>query len=284
MNALKYGYIVAGCCIMAACHNNENKQTAVPAAPAKPVLQAPFRYHKFIEVAPGLDFDVFSWGRGPAGSAAYMILRSDSTGKKYTTTTGDVDGKLVDAFNTDLDTDGNPEIFVQSQTADSTGYDKIEVYEYNDDNARKLDFPKLTSKQKRGYHGGDNFEVKDNKLIRTYTIYDGDNANAKPTGEKRTLQYSFHSNSFSAQQISTDSTVTTAASGKTSSETATPKAEAPAQQTTEKHISRHSHHESRHETRRERRQDSRHHKTEERHRSSSSRHQESSKKRRRHRR
>ncbi len=195
------------CAAAAACRQPISSKPAATAAGNKPpAIMQPFRYHKIIEVAPGQDYDVFSWGRGPAATAAYLILHSDSTGKKYTTTTGDVDGKIVDVFNTDLDTDGNPEIFVQSQTADSTGYDKVEVYEYNQDNVRKLDFPKLTSRQKRGYHGGDDFTVKNNQLLRTYTIYDGDNAAAKPTAEKRTLAYSFHNNDFSVKQLSTDST------------------------------------------------------------------------------
>jgi hypothetical protein len=267
MKALNYWCLLAGCCIAAGCHNAETAKTVAAVVNPKSTLPQPFRYHKLIEVAPGMDYDVLSWGRGPAESSAYMILRSDSAGKKYAATNGDLDGKLVDAFNTDLDTDGNPEIFVQSQSADSTHYEKIDVYEFNGDNAHKLDFPKLTSSQKKGYHGGDDFSVKENKLIRTYPIYDGDNAAAKPTGQKRTLEYSFHSNDFSVKQISTDST-TTATKPQPSAE---PAKAVEQSAKTEKHSSKHhSHHESHHE--------SRHHHESERKHHSTSRHHESGRK------
>ncbi|WP_299288863.1 hypothetical protein, partial [uncultured Mucilaginibacter sp.] len=79
--------ILAGC-------NSSNQQPAVQkiVTTAKPGLMQPFRFHKTIEVSPDNIFDVFSWGRGSNKTGAYLILESDSTGAKYTTTTGDLDG------------------------------------------------------------------------------------------------------------------------------------------------------------------------------------------------
>jgi hypothetical protein len=225
MKAVYYLYGLACCWAVSSCKQAGDTKIATAATTsAKPVLPQPFRNHHVIEVAPGLDFDVLSWGRGSDSTGAYLILRSDSADKQYTTTTGDLDGKIVDVFNSDLDTDGNPELFIQSQTTDSTHYGKIDAYEFNEDRGRKLDFPKLSTKQKRGYRGEDSFVIKEGKLIRTYPVYDSENRNAKPTGQKRVLEYNYHGNDFSVKQISTDSTTTATAQPLAAPQTSKPAA------------------------------------------------------------
>jgi hypothetical protein len=42
--------------------------------------------------------------------------------------------------------------------------------------------------------------------MRQFPIYDGDGKDAKPTGQKRLLQYGLRDNEFTVKQISTDST------------------------------------------------------------------------------
>ncbi len=277
---MKFGYALPGlilCLAIAACrHDKDNSNKTARATLNKPAVMPPFRFHERIEVVPGIDYDVLSWGRGTDSLGAYMILCSDSVDRKYTTTNGDLDGAIKDVFNSDLDTDGNPEIFILSQTADSTHYGKVDAYEYNNDNARKLEFPKLSSRQKEGYHGGDSFVIKEDKIIRTYPVYDSDNRNAKLTGEKKILEYSYHGNSFSVKQLSTNST-TTATS--TSASTATVRPEPVArhsQQPNDAGNRRHQHHSESHS------RVSKHHEISKRR--SSAHHRESSKRRRRHRR
>lgn len=188
--------------VFSACNSNESKQQVQTSpASAKPVLTQPFRYHKTIEVSPGNTFDIFSWGRGSTEIGSLLILESDSSAMKYTTTTGDLDGAITDVYNTDMDMDGNPEILVQAKSKDSTIYTQIYAFEYRDNKAQKLDFPKLTSSQKKGYRGEDNFYIKEGVLMREFPIYDGNSADAKPTGEKRLLQYGLRSNSFTVKTI-----------------------------------------------------------------------------------
>lgn len=166
----------------------------------------PFRYHKLIEVSPGQDYDILNWGRGSTKTGAFMILHSDSAAAKYTTTTGDLDGSIVDVYNSDMDLDGNPEILIQTKGKDTIDYANIYAYEFGGEKARKLDFPKLTKSQKKGYRGEDNFYIKDGALIREFPIYDGNSAAAKPTGAKRQLQYGLRNNEFTVKQLSKDST------------------------------------------------------------------------------
>jgi len=207
MNNRFYLLILAACTIIAGCNNNDDKKTdTAPVVAKKPEIMQPFRFHKLIEVSPGNDFDVLSWGRGSQAVGSFLILHSDSTGMKYNTTTGDLDGSIVDVYNSDMDLDGNPEILIQAKATDTTNYAVIYAFEFTNNKANKLDFPKLTSSQRKGYRGNDNFYIKEGKFMREFPIYDGDSKDAKPTGAKRLLQYGLRNNEFTVQQISKDST------------------------------------------------------------------------------
>jgi len=197
--------------LITGCGSNDKPMSTTPSAPAKPVLMEPFRYHKMIEVSPGQDYDILSWGRGSSKVGAFEILHSDSAAAKFTTTTGDLDGAIVDVFNTDMDLDGNPEILIQTKGNDTLYYTHVFAFEFTNGKAEKLDFPKLTEKYKKGYRGNDNFYVKDGQLIREFPIYDGNGKDAKTTGAKRQLLYGLRNNSFTVKQLSKDSTNVTSA-------------------------------------------------------------------------
>jgi hypothetical protein len=207
MNNRFYLFLLIGCLIVAAgCTQNEKKVAQPPAIIKKADYVDPFRFHKLVEVSPGEDYDVLSWGRGSKSVGGFLILHSDSSGKKYTTTTGDLDGSIVDVYNSDMDLDGNPEILIQAKATDTANYATIYAFEFNNSKANKLDFPKLTNSQKKGYHGNDNFYIKEGKFMREFPIYDGDGKDAKPTEQKRVLEYGLRGNNFTVKQLSKDST------------------------------------------------------------------------------
>lgn len=219
----RYSIFMAGMGgLLFGCSHDAPKNLAAP-APAKPQLMAPFRYHKMIEVAPGQDFDVMSWGRGSTTTGSLLILHSDSAAKKFITTTGDIDGAITDVFNSDMDVDGNPELLIEAKAKDTVDYTTIYAYEFTDTKAQKLDFPKLTSSQKKGYRGADNFYMKDGKLIREFPVYDSDSSNAKQTPEKRILQYSLRNNSLTVKELSKDNTATTSGTTTAPATTEAPK-------------------------------------------------------------
>jgi hypothetical protein len=208
MSTRFYLFAWIGCLILASgCSNNDNKKVIQPpVVVTKPDFVEPFRFHKLIEVSPGQDYDVVSWGRGSSTIGSYLILHSDSAAKKYTTTTGDLDGAIVDVYNSDMDLDGNPEILIQAKSKDTTNYATIYAFEFNNGKASKLDFPKLTSAQRRGYRGNDNFYIKEGKFMREFPIYAGNGNDAKPTDQKRVLEYGLRNNNFTVTQLSKDST------------------------------------------------------------------------------
>ncbi|MDT3402589.1 hypothetical protein [Mucilaginibacter terrae] len=210
MNIKHCLYLLGFAAITAGCGSASDDKTAGAAAPvatAAPKLLAPFRYHKTVEVAPGLYYDVLGWGRGTDSVGAYQILRSDSAAAKYTTTTGDYDGRIMDVLNSDMDTDGNPEIFIHTQAVDSSHYAEVFAYEFNNDRARKLDFPRLTRSQRKGYQGNDNFFIKDGNLMREFDVYNEEDSLVKKPIQKRLIEYNLRGNSLSSNQISKDSTV-----------------------------------------------------------------------------
>lgn len=229
MNIKHCLYLLGFAAIMAGCSNSASDDksagAAAPVAAGAPKLLAPFRYHKTIEVAPGLYYDVLGWGRGTDSIGAFQILRSDSVAAKYTTTTGDYDGHIVDVLNSDMDTDGNPEIFIHTQAADSTHYAEVYAFEYKDDDSRRLDFPRLTRSQRKGYRGNDNFFIKDGNLMREFDVNDEEDTLAKKPIQKRLIEYNLRGNSLSSNQISKDST-----DNKQSSTTATAVADKPRQE------------------------------------------------------
>lgn len=201
-----YLFLLIGSVLVTGCSNDEKPVSVITPASDKPVIMDPFRYHKMIEVSPGQDYDILSWGRGAKGTSAFEILHSDSAAAKFTTTTGDLEGAIVDVYNSDMDLDGNPEILIQAKGKDTINFTHIYAFEFTDGKANKLDFPKLTKTQRQGYRGDDNFYIKEGILMREFPIYNGDTKTAKPTGQKRLLQYGLRNNTFTVKQLSKDST------------------------------------------------------------------------------
>lgn len=188
--------------ILTSCSNNESSKKVTSTPNKKKEIMEPFRFHKAIEVKPGLTLDVLSWGRGTESNGAYMILRSDSTHMKYKSTSGELDGKIVDAWNMDMDSDGNPELFIQAQGEGEGSHLNMYVYEYSDGgSAQELNFPSLKGSQKEGYKGQDSIYIKEGNLFRTFPVFDEGDSTNTPTAQKRTLIYKLRSNSF---QVSTE--------------------------------------------------------------------------------
>lgn len=186
--------------LWSACQEKKNENTVVPQESLKAKLPAPFRFHKAIEVKPGLTFDVFSWGRGVDSLGAYLILRSDSTHLKYRSVGGDLDGKIVDVWNMDMDSDGNPELFIQAKTPNS--HLKMYVYEFSDNgSSQELRFPDLSASSRKTYRGQDSVYIKDGRLLREFPLFEEADSVKKPTGQKKILEYKLRNNTFGVEEV-----------------------------------------------------------------------------------
>lgn len=186
---------------LTSCVPEEKNPVMIKKPEVKKIMQ-PFRFHKAIEVKPGLTLDIVSWGRGSNSVGGYLILRSDSTHLNYSSQAGELDGEIVDAWDMDLDSDGNPELYIQSKGKGEGSYLSMYIYEYSENGSnRQIRFPELGSSLKKGYRGSDSVYVKDGKLMREFPLFSTGDSAIKPTGEIRKLEYSLRSNSLNVKEV-----------------------------------------------------------------------------------
>lgn len=185
--------------IISACSSEEPKQEPKPVV--KKIMQ-PFRFHKAVEVRPGLTLDIVSWGRGSNSVGGYLVLRSDSTKMDYRSVSGELDGKIVDAWDMDLDSDGNPELYIQAKGEGKGSYLNMYIYEYSEGGSnQKLKFPELNSSLNEGYRGLDSVYVKDGKLMREFPVFDSNDSSSHKTGQSRKIEYSLRNNNFQYKEL-----------------------------------------------------------------------------------
>ncbi len=196
-------FLLIAAFLFSACSNDEKPAASAENRNTVSRLPEPLRYHKAVEVKPGLTLDVISWGRGSESVGGFLILRSDSTHLKYRSFSEELDGKIVDVWNMDMDSDGNPELFIQAQGEGEGSYLNMYVYEFSESgSAQELNFPNLSSASKKGYKGGDTLYVKDGKLIREFPVeITAEDTKANTTPARKQLEYGLRSNSFTVKEI-----------------------------------------------------------------------------------
>lgn len=182
-------------CTLAACGGDEAPQQTL--SQKKTALAQPFQFQRSLAIKPGLTYDILTWGRGIDSATALLILRSDSTHKQFRSTSGELKGKPLDAWDMDLDTDGNPELALQVQLAN--GISDLYIYEFDAaGNSQSIRFPSLSDKAMKGYKGKDRIYIKDGNLRRDFLYQDPD---SKEKAIKRTLEYTLRNNALSINEI-----------------------------------------------------------------------------------
>ena len=169
---------------------NEVKETVVQGP------KNPFPFYKSIEVKPGQTFEILSWGKGVDSIGGYQILMSDSSKNSFKSVAAERNGILNDAWNMDLDTDGNPEFYMQLLSKKNVL--DLNVYEYAGGSFNKISFPSLSSNQKKGYAGGDKFFIKNGDLFRSYPVKDERDSTKNIL---KTIQYRLSGNNFSTSEV-----------------------------------------------------------------------------------
>nr|WP_121273310.1 hypothetical protein [Pedobacter schmidteae] len=190
--------LLSGLLLMASCGNNKVEPVTVvaPATTATAVKQFPF--YKDINVKPGLNFEVVSWGKGVDSVGGYLILMSDSVKNNYNSFSAERKGIITDAWNMDMDNDGNPEIYIELLSKKNVL--DLNVYEYSGGDFKKINFPPLSSNAKKSYQGNDKFIIKNGDLFRSYPLVNPKDTSIK-AGAIKMLQYHFSGNSFSISEI-----------------------------------------------------------------------------------
>jgi hypothetical protein len=104
----------------------------------------------------------------------------------------EIDGVVTAAEVADLDVDGSPEIYVYVQSAGSGSYGSLVAYSANRRKSlSEISLPPVDGSAAiaKGYMGHDEFAVVENTFVRRFPLYRDGDANNRPTGGTRQLQY-----------------------------------------------------------------------------------------------
>ncbi len=204
MNFKKYGVqqslLLVGLLFLFSC-TSDNPQKIIQLNNTKSAAEhssGTFPFYKDIAIRPGLNFEVLSWGKGVDSIGGYLVLMSDSTRNNFKSLSDERKGIITDAWNMDLDNDGNPEIYVELKNRKN--FFDLNVYEYTGGGFQKISFPGLSSSMKKNYAGNDKFTIKNGDLFRSFPVVNPADSTIKP-GTIKTVKYTLSGNSFSMSEV-----------------------------------------------------------------------------------
>ncbi len=101
-----------------------------------------------------------------------------------------IDGELADAFATDIDGNGSPELLLWIRGDGSAAQAELIGWEFGTGSNRSLSWPALTGDNAVGYYGRDQLGIQNGQLVRTFPVYRDQDDLAKPTsGFYRVIHY-----------------------------------------------------------------------------------------------
>lgn len=194
---LKQSLMLSGLLFLVSCGNDE-KTTSIKESSDTKKPSGQFVFYKDIEIRPGIHFELISWGKGVDSIGGYTILMSDSIRNNYKSFSNERKGIITDAWNMDMDNDGDPEIYIELLSKKNVK--DLNVYEYSGGNFNKISFPPLSSRARESYAGDDKFSIKNGELFRTYPLVNPKDTSIK-AGDMKYLQYSLRGNSFEISEL-----------------------------------------------------------------------------------
>ena len=102
---------------------------------------------------------------------------------------------ISDVFIADLDGNGFDEIYIITISAGSGSHGTVLGFASNKDKSLSMiNFPEIQKGDENfeGYMGHDTFKIEDQKLVRTFPIYNQGDTNQNPTGGTRKLVYGLY--------------------------------------------------------------------------------------------
>ena len=102
---------------------------------------------------------------------------------------------ISDVILADLDDNGFDEIYIITSSAGSGSYKTVWGFASNKDKSLSMiHFPDIQEGGEKfeGYMGHDTFKIEDQKLVRTFRIYNKGDPNQNPTGGTRKLVYGLY--------------------------------------------------------------------------------------------
>jgi hypothetical protein len=157
-----------------------------------------FSFYKDLVIRPGLHFEVVSWGKGVDSLGGYLLLMSDSLKNDYRSIAVDRAGIIKDAWNMDMDNDGNPELYIE--LTKNKNQQDLNVFEFSRGNFERIKFPSIPDRLKKIYGGNDKFTIKQGDLYRSFPIVNPRDSTEKE-GDLKQVEYTLSGNSFSVKEV-----------------------------------------------------------------------------------
>jgi hypothetical protein len=150
--------------------------------------QAEPGFQKRLELQ-GFAFDVSATAQS---SISTVTVTPHGRSQQKTPVTAEIDGTVTGAEIDDLDANGFPEVYIYVTSAGSGSYGSLAAWAVNNGKSMTpiflppvADSPTLS----KGYMGHDEFAVVEGTLVQRFPLYREGDANARPTGKIRQLQY-----------------------------------------------------------------------------------------------
>jgi hypothetical protein len=102
---------------------------------------------------------------------------------------------ISEVFVADLDGNGFDEIYIITISSGSGSYGTVLGFASNKDKSLSMiNFPEILERDEnfKGYMGHDTFKMEEQKLLRTFPIYNEGDTNQNPTGGTRKLVYGLY--------------------------------------------------------------------------------------------
>jgi hypothetical protein len=147
-------------------------------------LAAPFRRSLSLQ---GVTYSVEAKGEG---SIQQLTVLASRNGKPLQPVKEEIEGRVVGAEVEDLNSDGQPDLFVYVQSAGSGSYGSVRAWTpTRAGSLLPIHMQEMGAKEATGYRGHDQFAVVETNLVRRFPIYRPGDTNASPTGGTRQVTY-----------------------------------------------------------------------------------------------
>jgi hypothetical protein len=198
INYISAAFGVLSMLLLTSCGEGDKPSVNATQQNVSAIKKDQFPFYKDIPIRPGLNFEVVSWGKGVDSVGGYLILLSDSLKNNYKSLSNEREGIITDAWNMDMDNDGNPEVYIELLSKKNVS--DLQVFEYSSGSFNKITFPGLSSNMKKIYAGNDKYTIKEGELFRSFPIVNPRDTTEK-AGEIKRIKYRLSGNTFSPSEV-----------------------------------------------------------------------------------
>lgn len=147
-------------------------------------LAAPFSRSLSLQ---GVTYSVEARGEG---SMQQLTVQARRNGKPFATVKEEIEGRVIGAEVEDLNSDGQPDLFVYVESAGSGSFGTVRAWTSSPaGNLLPIHMQEMGAKEASGYMGHDRYAVVETRLVRRFPVYRPGDSNSKPTGGTRQVSY-----------------------------------------------------------------------------------------------